>query len=198
MSEIEQILKFFARNFEYTLLGLAFISALINILLFNYARGWFKKNRGDLYKKISNFVEDQPVKNQNDKWLSIVKNSVFTKRNLCNKEESILFGKIQNFAKENNFLLMAQVSLGEIIGSKDRTAYRSINTKRVDFLLVDNQFIPILAIEYNGGGHHNSSSNVRDEIKEIALNSAGIKLAVFETGYKDEEIKTKLDALLGK
>ena len=69
---------------------------------------------------------------------------------------------------------MAQVSLGEILRSKDADAYRCINSKRVDLLLVDGDCQPRHAIEYQGGAHHQGTAAARDAVKREALRRAGI------------------------
>jgi hypothetical protein len=69
---------------------------------------------------------------------------------------------------------MAQVSLGEILRSKDADAYGCINSKRVDLLLVDEDCKPRHAIEYHGAAHHQGSAAARDAVKKEALRRAGI------------------------
>jgi len=69
---------------------------------------------------------------------------------------------------------MAQVSLGEILVSKDVAAYRCINAKRVDLLLMDGDCQPRHAIEYQGGAHHQGAAAARDAVKKEALRRAGI------------------------
>ncbi|WP_421522020.1 DUF2726 domain-containing protein [Ochrobactrum quorumnocens] len=59
---------------------------------------------------------------------------------------------------------------------KDR-AFRSYNSKRVDFLLIDNYGRPMLAVEYNGSGHDLSADAAsRMAVKRSALERAGIPL----------------------
>jgi hypothetical protein len=69
---------------------------------------------------------------------------------------------------------MAQVSLGEILRSKDTTAFACINSKRVDLLLIDDDCLPRHAIEYQGRGHHQGTAAARDAVKKEALRRAGI------------------------
>lgn len=49
---------------------------------------------------------------------------------------------------------MAQVSLGEILRSRETEAFWRTNSKRVDMLLVDEACRPRHAIECHGGGHY--------------------------------------------
>jgi hypothetical protein len=70
--------------------------------------------------------------------------------------------------------VMAQVSLGEILRSKDAEAYGCINSKRVDMLIVDENRRPRHAIEYQGKGHYQGTAAARDAVKKEALRKAGI------------------------
>ena len=69
---------------------------------------------------------------------------------------------------------MAQVSLGEILRSRDADAYGCINAKRVDLLLVDEDCQPRHALEYQGRAHHQGTAAARDAVKKEALRRAGI------------------------
>jgi hypothetical protein len=69
---------------------------------------------------------------------------------------------------------MAQVSLGEILQSKDARAYGCINSKRVDLLLIDETCQQRHAIEYQGQGHHQATAAASDAVKREALRRAGV------------------------
>ena len=71
---------------------------------------------------------------------------------------------------------MAQVSLGEFLASKDKDAYLAINSKRVDFALMDENARVRFALEYQGSGHHlpDGAAAARDAVKKEALRKAGI------------------------
>lgn len=103
-------------------------------------------------------------------------NSNFTIQPLLNKSEARVFKELDRIVIGCNptWQVMAQVSLGEILRSKDADAYRCINSKRVDLLLVDGTCRPRHAIEYQGGGHHQGAAAARDAIKKEALRRAGI------------------------
>ncbi len=53
-------------------------------------------------------------------------------------------------------------------------AYQLINAKRVDMLIVDREYWPVAAVEYQGSGHHLGNAAQRDAIKREALRKAGI------------------------
>lgn len=108
--------------------------------------------------------------------LRIVMGADFSIQPLLNKSEARLFRELAHAVLERNpaWQVMAQVSLGEVLRSKDAAAYGCINAKRVDLLLMDERCHPRHAIEYQGGGHHQGSAAARDAIKKEALRRAGI------------------------
>ena len=108
--------------------------------------------------------------------LRIVMASEFSIQALLNRGEARLFKELNQLVVERNtaWQVMAQVSLGEILRSKDSEAYRCVNSKRVDLLLVDADCRPKHAIEYQGSGHHQGHAAARDAVKKEALRRAGI------------------------
>lgn len=100
----------------------------------------------------------------------------FTIQPLLNRSEARVFKELDRMVIGCNpgWQVMAQVSLGEILRSKDAEAYRCINSKRVDLLLVDGDCQPMHAIEYQGGAHHQGTAAARDAVKKEALRRAGI------------------------
>lgn len=108
--------------------------------------------------------------------LRIVMAANFLIQPLLNKSEARVFKELDRHVITCNpaWQVMAQVSLGEILRSKDPEAYRCINSKRVDLLLVDGDCTPRHAIEYQGGAHHQGTAAARDAVKKEALRRAGI------------------------
>lgn len=108
--------------------------------------------------------------------LRIVMGAAFTVQPLLNKSEARVFKELDRMviALDPTWQVMAQVSLGEILRSKDADAYGCINSKRVDLLLVDGDCEPRHAIEYQGGAHHQGAAAARDAVKKEALRRAGI------------------------
>ena len=108
--------------------------------------------------------------------LRTVMNAEFKAQPLLNKSETKLFLALERMVAEMTpgWRLMAQVSLGEVLQSRDVVAYRCINSKRVDMLLVDADCRPLHAIEYQGGAHHRGTAAARDAVKKEALRRAGI------------------------
>lgn len=108
--------------------------------------------------------------------LRIVMASDFTIQPLLNKGEARVFRELDRMVITCNagWHVMAQVSLGEILRSKDADAYSCINSKRVDLLLVDERCRPRHVIEYQGRAHHQGNAAARDAVKKEALRRAGI------------------------
>lgn len=102
----------------------------------------------------------------------------FTSRSLLNKSEAPVFKTLDRavIARNPGWQVMAQVSLGEFLASEDKDAYFCINSKRVDFALMDEHCCVRHVIEYQGSGHHmaGNAAFARDAVKKAALHKAGI------------------------
>ena len=123
--------------------------------------------------------------------LRSVHRASFQKAKLMNFSEFQVFRIIEQDAaiKRAGLRLVAQVPLGEILQSQHKYGFRAVNGKRVDMLIVDRGGWPLLAIEYQGEGHYNDTSGLRDAIKRTALTKAGI-------GYLELFPKDKADRYL--
>jgi hypothetical protein len=71
-----------------------------------------------------------------------------------------------------------------VLQSSSENAFRSINSKRVDALVVDRGGRPVLAVEYQGAGHYQGTAPARDAIKKEALRKAGV--GYLEVHYTDD------------
>jgi hypothetical protein len=132
--------------------------------------------------------------------LKVVMQSRFEHRQLLNKKELRVFLAIEKLLQEEDvdWRLMAQVSLGEIIWSPNPTARQAVNSKRVDFLLVDALGKPLHAIEYQGSGHHQGSAAVRDAVKKEALRRSNIGYEEINEGDKPEDLRALITKLVRK
>jgi hypothetical protein len=131
--------------------------------------------------------------------LRTVMNAEFKVQPLLNKSEIKLFMALEKMVAEMTpgWRVMAQVSLGEVLQSKDYAAYRCINSKRVDMLLVDADCRPLHAIEYQGGAHHKGSAAARDAVKKEALRRAGIGyLEVVAGDHTPAELRRMVEKLV--
>lgn len=102
----------------------------------------------------------------------------FKSRPLLNKGEAAVFKALDAavIARNPGWQVMAQVSLGEFLSSQDKAAFFSVNSKRVDFALMDENANIRHALEYQGSGHHvnGNAAAARDAVKKEALRKAGI------------------------
>lgn len=109
--------------------------------------------------------------------LKKVSEARFMARALLNAPEAKVFAALDSavIARNPRWQVMAQVSLGEFLASPDKEAFLAVNSKRVDFALMDENCCVRHAIEYQGSGHHaGSSAAARDAVKKEALRKAGI------------------------
>jgi hypothetical protein len=132
--------------------------------------------------------------------LRIVMSAEFAVQPLLNRSEARVFRELDRFVLSCNpgWQVMAQVSLGEILRSKNADAYRCINSKRVDLLLIDESCRPH-AIEYQGQGHHQATAAARDAVKKEALRRAGIGYHEVVSGQTTpSELRRLVERLVGK
>lgn len=117
-----------------------------------------------------------------------VMDAPFSKQRLLNSHEYWVFRAIEKdvIAARQGYRVFAQTSLGEILKSPNEAAYRAINSKRVDMLVIDSNGWPVLAVEYQGSGHYQGKAAARDAIKKEALRKAGIRYVEVAA---DEDLK---------
>lgn len=175
-------------------------------------QAWRKKNQGRWEKtRREADVVSGPWSKQRDPaapkqpdaadQLRIVMGANFTIQPLLNKSEARVFKELDRIVIGCNptWQVMAQVSLGEILRSKDADAYRCINSKRVDLLLMDSDCQPRHAIEYQGGAHHQGTAAARDAVKKEALRRAGIGYHEVVAGHTTPaELRRLVERLVDK
>ena len=91
----------------------------------------------------------------------------------------------------------AQTSLGQILESANSDAFRSINAKRVDILVVDRAGWPVVAVEYQGPGHYQGTAAARDAIKKEALRRAGVAYLEVTPDDSDDQLRLRIREHLG-
>lgn len=167
----------------YTIVGaLLALFALVFVLSLIFGRKWSL---------------ERPLDPRRDQ-LAIVQIGQYHKRRLLNGEEYQLFRILEDWIANlpGHHRLFAQVSLGEILGSEDQLAYACVNSKRCDFVIIDGQGYPTVAIEYQGTGHFGSDSDERDYVKQKALESAGVRLVEVFDDFRWTDVQTQLEAAL--
>ena len=130
----------------------------------------------------------------------------FEARRLLNKPEYRILLILEKVTREmgGGYRVMAQTSLGEIIapqvasGSEETRdlAFRSINSKRLDFLVIDRTGMPSLAVEYQGHGHYQNRAFMRDAVKREAVRKAKIRFleipAEYDAAVLEGQIRSEL------
>ena len=133
--------------------------------------------------------------------LRIVMGAAFSIQPLLNKREARVFRELDRIVISLNpeWQVMAQVCIGEILRCQDPEAYRCINSKRIDLLLVDSDCHPRHAIEYQGDGHYQSMAAARDAVKKEALRRAGIGYHEVVAGHTTpSELRRLVEKLVDK
>lgn len=125
---------------------------------------------------------------------------------LLNRQEARLLPLLESITRDlrAGHRVMAQTSLGELIRPKpdstteaDRSAaFASINSKRLDFAIIDRAGRLAVAIEYQGDGHHQGHAFMRDAVKREALRRAGIPLIEVEPDFDAAHLRRRVSGHL--
>ena len=166
-------------------------------------RHWKRKvlGKSDYRKRGSNEEVSDP------KWqLEFVSRVAFDRQPILNKAEAPLLVLLEEVIRDLNcgLRVMAQTSMGEIFrprqGSASRhdcnLAFRSINSKRLDFVIVDRCGLPVLVVEYQGAGHYREQSFMRDAVKREVVRKANVTFLEIPAKYRRQKIYEELCALL--
>ena len=123
----------------------------------------------------------------------------FQRRRLLNASEYQAFKIIEDdiALERRGYRVFAQTSLGEVLTSPTENAFRSINSKRVDILIVDPGGWPVAAVEYQGGGHYQGTAAARDAVKKEALRKADVRYVEITPSDSAEQIRSRVREQLG-
>jgi hypothetical protein len=153
-----------------------------------------------LYRSPSRF-EKGPTLDIRDagQQLNAVMGAPFERRRLLNVSEHKVFKIVERdiWSARRGYRIFAQTSLGEILRSPDDEAFRSINSKRVDILIVDPDSWPVLAVEYQGSGHYQGTAAARDAVKKEALRKAGVRYVEVSENDDPAQIRARVRHELG-
>ena len=138
--------------------------------------------------------------------LTFVSRVAFERQPLLNKAEFQVLLLLEAVVREMRagHRVMAQTSLGEILRPKHHPlglddadlAFRSINSKRADFIIVDRRGLAVLAVEYHGQGHYQGNAMMRDAVKREAFRSAGVALIEVPARFEKETIAREVRSIL--
>jgi hypothetical protein len=123
----------------------------------------------------------------------------FERRQVMTRAEYRVFRIVEEdlAAARKGFRIFPQASLGQILDSPCRYAFRSINSKRVDMLVTDPYGWPVLAVEYQGDGHYQGDAPARDAVKKEALRKAGVHYVEVFEGDSEDQIRYRVREKLG-
>jgi len=123
----------------------------------------------------------------------------FTKKKLMGFNEYKVFKVVEDDVSRmrSGHRVFAQTSLGEILQSSDGRAHSSINSKRIDILVIAPDGYPAVAIEYQGEGHYQGNAAARDAVKKEALRKAGVRYLEVSHGMSPDAVRGLLRAALG-
>jgi hypothetical protein len=118
---------------------------------------------------------------------------------LLNREEAKLLPLLERTLRDlgQGHRVMAQTSLGEVIRPKSSTADSAnamavINSKRLDFAVIDRFGMLTCAVEYQGTGHHQTTAFLRDAVKREALRKAGVPMIEVLPDFRPETLVQSL------
>ena len=125
----------------------------------------------------------------------------FQRAALMNKSEARLYHQMRR-ALPADWTVMAQVSYGAFLSNRSFKRYRSVMSKRADFVIVDPSLGVAAVLEYHGGGHYGQGRKKRarvrasDAIKRKATTQAGIPLIELPANVTAAEITEHMRAIL--
>lgn len=134
-----------------------------------------------------------------ERQLSAIAKVSFEKSRILNTSEYRVLVALEKIIEEvgQGHRVMAQTSLGELIKPRNNSgdwkerkdAFSSINSKRLDFAVVDKFGLLALAVEYQGSGHYHTSAFMRDAVKREALRRANVPFIEVKKGTTPSELR---------
>lgn len=160
-------------------------------------KGWRGKALRSIEKRA--VVKPATVSDSTDQLRTVMASS-FEKRRLMSRDEARVFLQVEKAVKALDlpWRVMAQVSLGEAIRSADSRAHATINSKRVDILVITSGGEPIAAIEYQGSGHYLGTAAARDAVKKEALRRAGVSFVEITPAHEADDVKREIERLAAR
>mgnify|MGYP001548441529 FL=1 len=107
--------------------------------------------------------------------LRVVMRASFAPKKVMSLSEYKVFRAVEMEmeALRGGYRVFAQTCLGEVL-TTESWAHPTINSKRVDVLVVGPGGLPTIAVEYQGGGHYQGDAAARDAVKREVLRKAGV------------------------
>ena len=125
------------------------------------------------------------------------------KRFLLSKAENSFYNVLLNVLENEDIYVCPMVRLADVIYTSDtenrQRYFNKIQSKHIDFLLCNKQFLnPLLAIELDDSSHNQSDRVKRDDFFNNALKSAGLPLLRIKASYSysPSSVKEQIDNLI--
>jgi len=186
--------------YGFALIAIAACFSLIYVVIFRPS-GSLPASRPRRYYGAPSRFQKEPAPDLTNagQQLNAVMAAPFEKRKLLGPSEHKVFTIVENeiAAGRRGYRVFAQTSLGEVLTSPSKDAFRSINSKRVDILIVDRDASPILAVENQGNGHYQGTAAARDAVKKEALRKAGVRYMEVSASDSATQIRSRVRELLG-
>lgn len=209
-------------SLDRAVLALAILSALLlcHRMIFRSAylrrryssSPWSKKSKPRTYSTEVELDKSCPLsveKSMADPLLQLdaIRGVSFETTPLLNRDEARLLPLLERTVREHGdgHRVMAQTSLGELIRPKGdpaatgrlADARASINSKRLDFAIIDRRGHLVMAIEYKGSGHFlKDDAFLRDSVKREAIRKAGAAFLDVPADYSPDHVAAQLRQIL--
>ena len=158
-------------------------------------RKWQERPPTAKYGAVAPFTSSlaPPVTDSSDQLRIVMRSSFQMRRILSPSEARVLYAAEKAITSVNlKWRVMAQVSLGEVLSSPDALAYSTINSKRVDLLIISSKGEPLAAIEYQGSGHYQGTAPARDAVKKEALRRAGVRYIEVSPEHGTDDLEREI------
>ena len=129
----------------------------------------------------------------------------FEKRRVMNKGEYEVFRLLERVVSEigAGHRVMAQTSLGELIQPRPssatetarKDAYASINSKRLDFAIIDRHGCRASPVS-SSRRHYHHKTFMRDAVKREALRRAGVELVEVQAKWEPQTLASQVKGVL--
>lgn len=181
-------------------LALLLLAAALVVLVFVFLNHTKKQTSSRPYKFESGDRKPSLAQHSNlnmvdySQQLMAVESSSFERQQIMNRTEYRVFKVLETevASAKKGYRVFVQIPLGEILKAQQEIARRSINSKRVDAVVVDRAGWPIVAIECQGSGHYQNNAAARDAVKREALRKAGVRYLEVFPDQSDEQIRSHL------
>jgi hypothetical protein len=171
-----------------------------------FAKKWRSRNFSNRHLAVVPQARDQPNMADPKNQMDAIAASDFETCRLLNKEEARLLPVLERSLRKANqgHRVMAQTSLGEMIRPKNtratnlnKRAFASINSKRLDFAVINKFGMLVCAIEYQGTGHYRKTSFMRDAVKREVLRKAGVPFLEILPDFSPQNLERQLLEAIG-